>query len=85
MFKVPNEYRIQVGELGSTEEMGNNGAFLIPYQSFTLRVIASDGQGWEHVSVSLQNRTPELARDVFHQRFILGRGGCGDSVSPEKE
>jgi len=85
MFKVPNEYRIREGELGSTEEIGNDGAFLIPYQSFNLRVIASDGQGWEHVSVSLQNRTPELARDVFHQRFILGRGGCGDSVSPEKE
>ena len=25
--KVPNEYRIQVGELGSNEEIGNNGAF----------------------------------------------------------
>jgi hypothetical protein len=58
MFKVPNEYRIQGGELGSTEEMGNNGAFLIPYQSFTLRVIASDGQDWGHVPVSLRNRCP---------------------------
>jgi hypothetical protein len=31
IFKVPNEYRIQVGELGSNEEIGNNGAFLIPF------------------------------------------------------
>jgi hypothetical protein len=38
--------------------MGNNSAFLIPYQPFNLRVIASDSQGWEHVSVSLPNRTP---------------------------
>ena len=54
MFKVPTEYRISNSELGSTEEIGKNGAFLIPYQSFTLRVIVSDGMGWEHVSVSLQ-------------------------------
>jgi hypothetical protein len=38
--------------------MGNNSAFLIPSQPFNLRVIASDSQGWEHVSVSLPNRTP---------------------------
>jgi hypothetical protein len=38
--------------------MGNNGPLLIPFQSFTRRVIASDGMGWEHVSMSLPNRTP---------------------------
>ena len=58
MFKVPNEYRIRAGELGSNDDAGNNGAFLIEYQSFTLRVIASDGMGWEYVSVSLPNRCP---------------------------
>jgi hypothetical protein len=56
MFKVPNEYRIHDGELGSNDDVGNNGAFLIPFESFTLRVIASDGEDWEHVSVSLPNR-----------------------------
>jgi hypothetical protein len=54
MFKVPNEYRVHEGELGSNDEIGNNGAFVVPYQSFMLRVIASDGMGWEHVSVSCQ-------------------------------
>jgi hypothetical protein len=58
MFKVPNEYRIQNGELGSTDAMGNNGAFVTPFESFNLRVIASDGMGWEHVSVSLPHRCP---------------------------
>src|SRR5712691_10783136 len=28
---------------------------------------------------------PELARDMLHQGFILGRGRCGNPVSPEKE
>src|SRR6266446_8335631 len=70
MFKVPNQYRIRDGELGSTDEIGNNGAFLILYQSFHLRVIARDGIGWEHVSVSLPNRTPNwrercFIKDVF--------------------
>ena len=65
MFKVPNQYRIRDGELGSTDEIGNNGAFLILYQSFTLRVIASDGMDWEHVSVSLPNRTPNWREMCF--------------------
>jgi hypothetical protein len=45
MFKVPNEYRIQDGELGSIDGIGNNGAFMIPFQSFALKVIASDSMG----------------------------------------
>ena len=65
MFKLLNEYSIQSGVLGSTDEMGNNGAFLIPYQSFMLRVIASDGRGWEHVSVSLPNRCPNWREMCF--------------------
>ena len=65
MFKVPNENRIRTGELGSNDDAGNNGAFLIDYQSFALRVIASDGMGWEHVSVSLPNRTPNWREMCF--------------------
>lgn len=36
------------------------GAFLIrsPTGSYSLRVIASAGDGWDHVSVSLSNRCP---------------------------
>ena len=61
MFKVPNEYRIRVGEFGSNEEIGNNGAFLVPFESFTLRVIASDGMGWEQYAGIFTNRTPNLS------------------------
>lgn len=56
MFRVPNQRRIVSGELASTEAFGNNGAFYIPYthraKSVRLLCIASDGEGWEHVSVS---------------------------------
>jgi hypothetical protein len=67
---MPNDYRIQDGILGSTEESGNHGAWTIPFASFILHVIASDGMGWEHVSVSLSHRTPHwrercFIKDVF--------------------
>ncbi len=74
MFKVPEKYRIKVSALGSDESFGNNGAFLIPLEKPTDKnslfvciyafVIASNGEGWEHCSVSLTtkkgtiNRTP---------------------------
>jgi hypothetical protein len=59
-FKVPEKYRFkQPGhQLHSDESDGNNGAFYIPFGNDTLTVIASDGLGWEHVSVSLPYRTP---------------------------
>ena len=47
--------------MGSTAEAGNNGAFMIPFESFTLRVIASDGMGWEHVSGILAKPSHKLA------------------------
>lgn len=43
------------------QEAGEDGlAFLLssPYDRGVLRVIASNGDGWDHVSVSLEKRTP---------------------------
>lgn len=53
MFKVPEDYRIHSGALGSSKNDGNNGAFKIKsrYRDVMLMIIASDGLGWEHVSV----------------------------------
>lgn len=62
-FHVPNKFRVHVkGMRGTNEELGNNGMFWIPnrdrIQTTPLRVIASDGMGWEHVSISLPTRCP---------------------------
>ena len=54
MFKVPNRHRIAEGVLGSTPEIGNNGAFRISVGNNLYKIIASDDDGWEHVSVSKQ-------------------------------
>jgi len=55
MFHVPEKYRVQ-----GHSSFGNNGAFFIMDKTLLhpLNIIASDGEGWEHVSVSLKNRTP---------------------------
>lgn len=65
-FHVPNRYRIRTGPFGSSDDIGNAGAFFIPSRPGQppFKVIASDapaeegGQAWEHVSVSLPSRTP---------------------------
>lgn len=66
------EYRIKLGPMKSDTTLGNNGAFRIhcPHTNKTLLVIASDGEGWEHVSVSTKSRTPSwiemcFIKDVF--------------------
>lgn len=64
MFHVPEEYRIVTGNMKSDSTYGNNGAFKLPPVIGNRRffVIASDGMGWEHVSVHCfdgnKNRTP---------------------------
>jgi hypothetical protein len=78
MFKVPEEYRIRnlVGSMKSSQADGNNGYFIVPFESFELAVIASDGMGWEHVSVSLQNRTPNWREMCFIKDLFWSKDDC---------
>lgn len=52
-FNVPEEFRLRKGPLASSKHAGNNGAFILPPRiaNRTLFAIASDGMGFEHVSV----------------------------------
>ena len=77
MFHVQNRDRITYGPMGSANWMGNNGAFQIAMSGRTdAMVVASDGEGWEHVSVRMvdkstgNDRTPTWAemckiKDIF--------------------
>jgi len=82
MFNVPEANRITGGPLGSDANAGNNGAFSVPPEREALApgirtrlfIIASDGRGWEHVSVHAhegrRSRTPTwdemcLVKDLF--------------------
>jgi hypothetical protein len=62
-LKRLNESRVKAGMGGwnSTEADGLNGAFLLIRAGRRLGCIASDGSGWEHVSVTDQttSRSPD--------------------------
>lgn len=63
MFKVPEKYRMKDHPiLKSDSSHGNKGAFEIPVDENTvIYAIASDGLGWEHVSVhTVDNKNPEI-------------------------
>jgi hypothetical protein len=64
MFSVPEDYRLRSGTLGSSKLDGNNGAFVVKsrFRDALLIVIASDGFGWEHVSVHVE--TPDGASHI---------------------
>ena len=58
--KVPEDVercRIQKGPLASNALAGWNGAFEVRRDGLKLFFICSDGLGWEHVSVSVVNKT----------------------------
>lgn len=63
-FHVPEQYRI-TGRvpLASTAAEGHNGAFRcrLSTSGEVVTIIASDGEGWEHVSVSRTKRVPSWA------------------------
>lgn len=59
MFHVPNKFRIRTGYGASDDSYGNNGAFIVKLKGGQqVNVVASDGLGWEHVSVSRRDRCP---------------------------
>lgn len=51
-FHVPENRRVENGPLASKSSYKNNGLFKIKVNDKTFFAIASDGQGWEHVSVA---------------------------------
>lgn len=56
-FHVPEKYRVT--QLGMPRGDQNNGWFVIPLKhGQKVNVIASNGMGWEHVSVSRKDRCP---------------------------
>lgn len=83
-MKTPEQYRVRSGPLGSSEADGCNGYFLIPFESYTLAVIASDGMGWDHVSVSLNNRTPNWREMCFIKSLFWDEEEVAIQYHPKK-
>lgn len=51
--KFLNAHRVRSGSFASGNKDGFNGLFNLHINGLPVRVIASDGLGWEHVSVSI--------------------------------
>lgn len=72
MNSVVEKGRVRIGPFATSETDGFNGFFELPINGEICRCIASDGVGWEHVSVSKQNskRPPNweqmcIIKDLF--------------------
>jgi len=85
-FKVPEKYRIKHGPMGSDKTYGNNGQFMIISQKFKspIGVQASDGMGWEHVSVSLRDRIPTWTEMCFIKDLFWDDDDCVIQYHPPK-
>lgn len=87
MFKVPEKFRIKTGTYGSDASYGNNGQFKIKSVKLRreLKVQASDGKGWEHVSVSLPHRCPTWEEMSAIKAMFWGDEDFVIQIHPEKE
>lgn len=86
-FIVPEKFRFtQRGRWYSDVTFGNNGLFYVPHpnaaSSFVLKVIASDGEGWEHVSVSLPTRCPTWTEMSYIKGLFWGEEDCVLQLHP---
>lgn len=90
MFNVPEKYRVKKHPtLSSTYRYGNNGAFRVPLNiNQVLWVIASDDDGWEHVSVhevkSGHKRTPNWEQMCFIKNLFWSEEDCIIQYHPPK-
>lgn len=86
-FKVPEDFRVKSGRMGSYKSVGNNGYFRIRSLKFKviLTCIASDGAGWEHVSVSIYNKCPGWDHMSFIKDLFWSDDDCVIQFHPPKE
>lgn len=93
MFKVPEKYRVQHGQLGSDAAIGNNGMFVVPLPAKlrkatgqkAITIIASDGLSWEHVSASFPNKTPSWDVMCFVKDLFWSEAATVIQYHPAKE
>src|SRR5215467_1400917 len=65
MRKAPESARKIRGGMYSDKTYGNNGVFIFPHYKvidYEIRCIISDGEGWEHVSVTVSHKDKDPSR-----------------------
>lgn len=69
---------------GYEEGNSTNGAFVFRVWGVELRVIVSDGLGWDHVSVSLVDRCPTWDEMCAIKRKFFSDDECAVQFHPPK-
>jgi len=92
MFHVPEQYRLILPKSDpyhTTKSDGNNGAFSLPpylaLSKLRIMVIASDGEGWEHVSASTKSRCPTWEEMCYVKDLFWDGEDCVVQYHPAKE
>jgi hypothetical protein len=88
MFKVPEKFRVTAGVMGSDESYGNNGQFIIRSEDYQILFVqASDGAGWEHVSVSVYgaDRCPTWDEMCFVKDLFWDAGDVVIQIHPASD
>jgi len=85
MFHVPENYRLLKGPLASDKRYGNNGAFVINNVGIFVNTIASDGEGWERVSVSIPNRVATWTEMCFIKKLFWDEEDAVIQIHPPKK
>ena len=85
-FKVPEKRRILHGRAKSSPSHGNNGCFIVIHKagrhSRFLNVVASDGAGWEHVSVSMPDKCPTWDQMCFIKNMFWSEDDAVIQIHP---
>lgn len=75
MRRAPNlrvqAYRQPNPNTGEVYSRDNEGWYLIPVEGQILKVIASEGLGWDHVSVSHRSRCPTWSEMTAIRRLFF--------------
>lgn len=97
MFRIKpsfDEYRLKHGPLASSASDGNNGFLKIPHyriKNYSLYCQITDGEGWEHVSVSVgekgkkQSRCPTWEEMCWVKNQFWDDTDCVIQFHPAKE
>lgn len=89
-FQVPNKFRLRNHPtIASDDSYGNNGAFSIPVKFGVIAwIVASDGEGWEHVSVHImekgRERTPSWDEMCEVKNLFWDEEDCVIQYHPAK-
>lgn len=94
MFHVPEKFRMKEGPMASGPEIGNNGCFQWKarnghdlFETY-YSAIASDGLGWEHVSLAVmfmgKYRLPTWSEMCALKNLFWGEEDCVMQYHPPK-